>query len=249
MRVMNEKARSGGRVGSRAAAALLLTTWAAQAAWSEHVEVRELELDASTLSSLDIDAGAGSLSVIGEAGASEVRVSATVVVPRRDEAAAQRLMEEDMRLELAQDGDAATLTSHFESGFGWRGQPRIDLDVTVPERLALYVNDGSGSATIDGVRGDVRVDDGSGSLSLTRVGRVEVNDGSGSLEIDDAGGDVSIVDGSGSIDVRRVAGSVTVDDGSGGIDVRDVDLDLIIESDGSGGLQTARIGGSIVRND
>ena len=60
-------------------------------------------------------------------------------------------------------------------------------------------------------------------------GQVEIEDGSGSISITGAGGDVSINDGSGSITVRGVAGSVTV------IDVSDIDDDLVIVDDGKKG--------------
>ena len=220
------------------------------AVWGDYSEVRELTLPAADLGLLDIEAGAGSLTVVGEPGRTDVFVEATISVSG-SENSARRRVESDMELSLEQRGDRAQLVSRFESGlFGWRSQPRIDLEVLVPERLSLAIDDGSGSVVVSQVSGDVDIDDGSGSLSLhDSGGRITINDGSGSIEIDQAGGDVSIVDGSGSIDVHGVLGSVTLDDGSGSIDVSDVSQDVIVASDGSGGVRTARVAGNVIRDD
>ncbi|MEM7501953.1 MAG: hypothetical protein AAF417_07905 [Pseudomonadota bacterium] len=220
------------------------------AAWNDYIEVRDFAIDAASLESVHVEAGAGSMVISGEPAASEVRVKATITVDA-DEERARELIESKMRLSLEQDGSKASLISHFDSGlWGWGTEPRIALEVTVPERLALTVDDGAGSIEITNVRGDVQIDDGSGSLTLREAGgMVVIEDGSGSLVVENAGGDVRIVDGSGSINVRGARGVVTVDDGSGGIDVRDVAGDLIIENDGSGGVRTARVGGRVIRRD
>ena len=235
---------------SRLIVAVGLVTVPLGTVWGDYAEVRELSLPAAHLSLLDIDAGAGSLTVVGEAGRADVVVEATISVSGNEDAA-RRTVESDMELSLEQRGDRAELTSRFESRFfRWRSQPRIDLEVIVPEGFALTIEDGSGSMVVRQVLGDVHIEDGSGSLSLRDTGgRITINDGSGSIEIDQAGGDVSIVDGSGSIDVHGVRGSVTVDDGSGGIDVSDVSQDVIVASDGSGGVHTARVAGNVIRED
>jgi hypothetical protein len=48
--------------------------------------------------------------------------------------------------------------------------------------------------------------------------------------------------------VRSVAGSVTIDDGSGSIKVKDVEQDLIVVEDGSGGFSYSDVRGA-VRDD
>ena len=228
---------------------IVLTMLAASlghAAWNDYVEVRDLRLDAESVSELAIEAGPGSLDVRGDAAAGDIVVTATIVVSD-DEDDARKRIEEDLVLTLEQSGDRAVLLSRFESRrWGWGDQPAIALEVQVPERLALSVDDGSGSTSIRGVRGDIDVTDGSGSLSMREVGgNLSIRDGSGSITIIDAGNDVRIVDGSGSIDIEGVGGSVIVDDGSGGIDVSDVARDLIIEDDGSGSLRYSRIQGQV----
>ncbi len=221
------------------------------AAWADYEEVRELSLDTRGIDTLEIDAGAGSLAVVGADGAGEITVVATIMIDTDDDERARETIEEKMTLSLEKDSDTAKLNAWFEDG-GWNqgwgsgDSPRIALEVQMPRGLHLNVDDGSGSIGIENVRGDIRMDDGSGSLSMTDVGgQVEIEDGSGSISVRGVGGDISINDGSGSIRVREVAGSVSVDDGSGSIDVSDIEEDLIIVDDGSGGLNFSNIGGRV----
>ena len=218
----------------------------ASIAWADYEEERELTLPTRGIDTMDIDAGAGSLEVIGLDGADQITVNARILIDD-DEDDAKRRIESDMTLTLEQDSDVARLVAAFDSGvFGWGDSPRINLVVTVPSTMHLRVDDGSGSIEVSDVHGDIRIDDGSGSVVMTDVGgEIVIEDGSGSLTIQSAGGDVSINDGSGSITVQGAAGSVTVDDGSGSIDVSDVEEDLIIVDDGSGGLDFSNIGGRV----
>ncbi len=219
------------------------------AAFADYEEVRELSLDTRGIDMLEIDAGAGSMDVVGSDTVSEITVVATIHLDTSDEQRAREIIEDRMVLVLEKHSDTAKLNAWFEDG-GWnwlRGDgPTIALEVQVPEGMHLNIDDGSGSIEIENVRGDIVMDDGSGSLSMRNVGgQIEIEDGSGSITVTGAGGDVSINDGSGSIKVRDVAGSVTVDDGSGSIDVSDVEEDLIIVDDGSGGLNFSNIGGRV----
>ena len=220
----------------------------AHAAWNDYVEVRDLAVDADQIEALDIDAGAGSLIVRGESGAERITVTATITVPDSDEARARRKIERDMTLTLEPQGDRAVLQAFFESGLFGRGeQPSIDLEIGIPRRLSLIVDDGSGFIEVSSIDGPVQIDDGSGSLTLTDAGAdVDIDDGSGSIRVEGAGGDVRITDGSGSISIERVAGSVFLDDGSGSITVNDVALDLIIDESGSGGVRYNNVQGRVV---
>ncbi len=229
---------------------IMLTATLAHAAWNGYVEVRDLRLDASGLDELAIDAGAGSLAVVGDAVLDEIVVTATINVPDAGEEEAREIIDSDMVLTLERSGDSAVLNSYFESSGRRVGDaPTIGLEVRVPERIGLAVDDGSGSIKIENVRGAVNVDDGSGSISMTGVGDVTIDDGSGSITVEQAHNDVRIVDGSGSITVRAVAGSVYLDDGSGGIDVSDVARDLIIEEDGSGSVRVAGVQGRVEQDN
>ncbi len=217
----------------------------ANAAWNSYSEVRELSVDTAGASELNIDAGPGSLTVRGASGATSVQVTATIKVDTRNEDKAQKIAEEDVILTLERVGDRLELLSDVRDGWGMGADISVELDVTMPAGLALRVDDGSGSLTIEDVSADVRVDDGSGSIKIKNVGPLRIDDGSGSIDVVNVSGDASIIDGSGSIKVHGVAGSVTIDDGSGSITVSDVDQDLIIEDDGSGSLNVSNVRGTV----
>ena len=227
----------------------MFTASLAHAGWSDYEEVRDLELDANGVSDFFVDVGAGSMTVNGDAGAKSIRVTATIQVDENDEEKAREIIAKRLTLTLDRDGDSVVLQSFFKNGMWRSADGSVKLEIVMPAGIPLRVDDGSGSIIIEDIGADVEVDDGSGSLKIYNVGAVDIDDGSGSILIEQASGDVAIVDGSGSITINKVGGSVTIDDGSGSINVRDVEKDLIIEEDGSGGLSVADVRGSVQRDD
>ena len=224
----------------------MFTVSLAHAGWSDYEEVRYLSLDAAGISQLTINAGAGSMDVTGVKGLDKISVKATIVVPDEDEDDAVRVIEKKIRLSLQENAGDANLDAWFESGLmSFGSSPYIALEVSVPQGMAVNIDDGSGSIDIVDLAGDLTIDDGSGSIDIRNVAHVRIDDGSGSIDLLSATGDVSIVDGSGSISVKHVQGSVTIDDGSGSIDVSDIDSDLIIVDDGSGSLRFSDIRGTV----
>ena len=232
----------------------------------EYTEVRNLDLEAAGLSEIFIDAGAGAMVVKGVGDSDEIAVVATIIVDIDDADKAAEFVEKRLRLELERDGDRAKLKAGFEPGWGRSPDAAVDLDVSIPARLALEIDDGSGPVTVRDVSGSIRIDDGSGPIELANSGDVDIDDGSGSIglentgavKIDDgsgsitivrAAGDVYVEDGSGTIEIRGVSGSVTVDDGSGDIEVDDVERDLIIEEEGSGSLRYTNVRGVVQKDD
>jgi hypothetical protein len=220
------------------------------AAWNGYTETRELDLDASGVDILEIDAGAGSIVVSGVADAGDITVKAIIRIPDDDEDDAQELIAEDLVLKLEKKRSKATLDAYFEqSSWHFSDSAAVDIEVSIPHGLAIFVDDGSGSMLIEDVYSDVRIDDGSGSIEVSGATSVVVDDGSGPVRIVNVSGDVEVEDGSGDIKVRSVGGTVTIDDGSGGIDVRDVEQDLDIVDDGSGSVHVADIRGTVHRDD
>ena len=190
-------------------------------------DTRELKLAIDPGRQLTIDAGAGSLLLQGDAGASAIQVTAEIY---------QTEANEDYTLTLASDeSGGARLDSHTGSD-GFFRNDRIDLSIRAPESLRVRINDGSGSITISGLTGNLEIEDGSGSIRASDIGaNIEIDDGSGSIRVDNAGGKVSIDDGSGSITVHTAAGDVTIDDGSGSITVHDA-AGVVTVTDGSGSI-------------
>ena len=220
------------------------------AAWNGYTETRDLSLATSGVDILEIDAGAGSIVVNGVADASVITVKAIIRVPDADEADAQDLIAKDLVLKLEKRRGKAMLDAYFEqSAWHYKDSAAVDLEVSIPQGLTIFVDDGSGPMHIEDVRSDVRIDDGSGSIEVSGALSVAIDDGSGPIRIANVTGDVEVEDGSGDIKVRAVGGTVTIDDGSGGIDVRDVEKDLDIVDDGSGSVHVADVRGTVNRDD
>lgn len=230
---------------------IVMTMFAASlvhAAWGGFTEDRDLQLDAKSVEVLEIDAGAGSLDVVGDAGIDIIKVKATINVPDEKSEKAQKIIASDLTLSLEDVGGRAVLKAFFEDGsWGWGDSPSVDLEVRMPHELTLEIDDSSGSITVVDVAADVLIDDGSGSIKVERVASITIDDGSGSVSVVDVAGDVSIEDGSGSIRVQHIGGSVVIDDGSGGIDVDDVEHDLTIVDDGSGSLNATNVRGTVTQ--
>lgn len=213
---------------------------------------KTLGLAAQGITRLDINAGAGSLTVTGREGLAAIEVKAEIVARGVRNEDMDQYLRDRIELTLEKRGDVAVLVSrvrHEMRLFHFGGDAVIDLTVSVPKALALAIDDGSGSIVVEDLAAGLRIEDGSGSIRVSRIaGDVEIDDGSGDLEVFDVTGDVSVDDGSGGIAVRRVGGAVTVDDGSGGIDIEGVEKDVRLIDTGSGGVDVSEIKGRVIRS-
>jgi DUF4097 and DUF4098 domain-containing protein YvlB len=218
----------------------------ASAEFGGYTEARNLQLPADGIAVLELDTGAGSLTITGVADAEDIRVNAQIRIIEDDEQTIRKVIESDMNLALERNSDRARLTATFDDKF-WGGSDEhsIDLEVRMPASMKLKVDDGAGPIDIREVSADIRIDDGSGPILIRNIGNLRIDDGSGSINVHAAAGDVTIDDGSGLISVEQVGGSVIIDDGSGAIDIRDVEYDLIIVDEGSGSLAVSDIRGTV----
>jgi len=210
---------------------------------------KSLKLPAEGITKLSVDAGAGSLEILGVEGLSTIEVEAVINVDPLKESRFEDFLKDHLRFSLEKHNGEAVLKGFFEfEGFVLPRNASVDLKVRLPKAMNLYVDDGSGWATVEGIRGDVEIDDGSGDLTVVDIeGNLTIDDGSGDIDIRNVTGDVRVDDGSGSMDIVKVGGSVTVDDGSGSIFIDDVGKDVILDSTGSGSVRTDRVRGRVVR--
>ena len=205
-----------------------------------------------------IHAESGSLKVEGVANAPQIAVAGKACTSDDD-------FLDRMTLTMRKQGSELHITADIPDKtviFGFF-HARLDMDVTVPAGIAIYIDDDSGSTkvantgntTIDddsgsievrNVRGNLVIHDDSGSIDVDGVtGNVEIEDDSGELIVKNVGGSVEIEDDSGSMTVARVQGSVRIrDDDSGSITVENVKRDVTVDSDGSGGIEVADVGGN-----
>lgn len=230
------------------AAVLLLTgcfvnVGGASASADHHAE-QTLQLDITSINTLDAETGAGSLRIIGEQGREKISVEADIYTFEKGE----------YTLTLERSGDKAKLVADVSNRFGnaWHiggnKSPRIDLVVKVPAELALKLDDGSGWVNIIGLDNNIEIEDSSGSIEIDGGNNITIDDGSGSLVVKNATGNVYINDGSGSLTVKNTGGKVTIDDNSGGINISGAGSLEIIDS-GSGGVTIDGVRGNVKVDD
>ena len=161
-------------------------------------------------------------------------------------------IDDEYELTLEQNGTQAKLVAQNKSNTGitfYSGQsPSIDLVVTVPNKLNLDINDGSGDIVINAMQSNIDVKDGSGSIDINSAKNLNIDDGSGSIYVKNVVGDLALNDGSGSIDIDNVSGNVAIEDGSGEMQVTNVTGALNVE-DGSGGITIKHINGAVTVDD
>jgi hypothetical protein len=204
---------------------------------------REATVDVASAAQIVIEAGAGSLRVIGRPSLSQVRVRGTACASDRD-------LLDEIQLSASRSGNAVHVKSLDDDlRLHNREYARLNVVIEVPEAMAADINDGSGDMELNGI-GEVVVEDGSGEIQARNLsGNVQIRDGSGEIRLTGVTGDVIIEDGSGEIELVDVQGSVEINDGSGEIVLSQVGKNVTI-SDSSGDIDVDAVGGSfVVRND
>lgn len=194
----------------------------------DHVETKSLSLQAANLSCFVVEAGAGSLQVVGTSG-SLIDVEAEIYQKEKGSSYCLTLKESNNK-----QAELTANTCHSNN------DTRVDLTIKLPYSLLTKITDGSGSINIKDASIQSIVD-GSGSIKVANNKvSLTINDGSGSIKVNNLDGDISINDGSGSIKVDSVTGGVSVADGSGSISVSNAGNFKLI-SDGSGSVNLENV--------
>jgi len=238
---------------------LLLTFASSMASACDFEQEIDGKLDWQPGQLIEIQAGAGELSIRGDNESTQLKFVAKLCAPNEE-------LGEQLEVEAGvEDGELKLVTRYPNSKINWSGSDyaRIDLLVQVPQAAVLRVFDSSGAAELLNV-GALSMTDSSGELDIKNVGgTLQVTDSSGELKVDAVSGDVSIVDSSGSIDVSNVTGKVVIEsdssgdieirqvkdlvkieqDSSGDIEVRDVEGDVLVVHDSSGSIDVDKVGG------
>ncbi|HET7562765.1 MAG TPA: DUF4097 family beta strand repeat-containing protein [Rhodanobacteraceae bacterium] len=224
---------------------------------------RNAELDAAGLKSLLVQIGPDDLVLHGEPGASKVVVRGTACASSQD-----RL--QNVKLEAVRHGDTASVIAHADehgihiSLFGG-SYAYLKLDVSVPQTLAVKLQEGSGDAhasklaaldatvgsgdlKVDGIAGQLGLRVGSGDVEASDVGSLNVSAvGSGDVSVDGVHGDAQVGSiGSGDFGVSNVKGNATLGSlASGDAKLATVGGSVSVQSVGSGDLQILGVTGNV----
>jgi hypothetical protein len=241
---------------SLAALVALLAATGGSAADSVAEGTFERTLAVSGEVDLDLSTGSGSVTIRPGDGAT-VRVIGKVRSHRRSREDAEDDVRRIMASPPIEQSGGTIRIGRMNMGEAREGGISISYDVVVPPTTRVRSKTGSGSQSIEGVRGAVECSSGSGSLKLRAIGGdAKANTGSGGIEIEDVGGVASASTGSGSITARSIgkdfsgnagSGSVRLDGASGTVEVGtgsgDVTVDAVRGSlrahTGSGNIRAA----------
>lgn len=197
----------------------------------------EVTIDAVGIERVNIDAVEGGLAVQGRTDSSQIRVTGKACA--KSEAAVRQI-----QLLSRTDGSDAYIEAKIPSRGRMFSDASLDLNATVPSRLALAVQDSTGEILIRDVAA-LQLQDGTGDIEIQGVtGDVSVTDGTGATEVRAIGGSLQVKDGTGPLSIRDVQGSVTVHDGTGEIKISEVGGDLRLR-DGTGDMEIEDIAGSV----
>lgn len=213
-------------------AGLLLTPFISSAHENEQVEEKILKLSIGSIKQFEIEAGAGSIKLIGN-DSDEIVVTAKIT----------KGSDTDYELSLEEKrGRAYLIAKNDANYFNKQHHFRIDLEISVPSILTIDLTDGSGDISIRNMLSNVKIKDGSGSIHVQETkGSVEIKDGSGDIRLSNVGGKVEINDGSGSITTKNLSDDLDISDGSGDINVEQVTGSVVIH-DGSGSINVDTVG-------
>jgi DUF4097 and DUF4098 domain-containing protein YvlB len=218
-----------------------LATWPAEAAIEGSFQ-RTLKVTGPV--DLDINTGSGSITVrIGSSDSVEVtgHIRATEWF---SSSARDRVRRLEQNPPIQQSGNSIRI-GHIEDP-DLRRNISISYDVVVPAETQLKSETGSGSQTIDGIRGESEVHSGSGSLKVSNTGtRVRAETGSGSITLEHIGGNVRAKTGSGSIHATEIAGGFEGNTGSGSIHLEQTAPGAVRVETGSGDMELRGVRGSL----
>jgi len=133
----------------------------------------------------------------------------------------------------------------------------VDYEISAPPDTSLRLNDGSGNQELQGLRGTIDLEAGSGDVRLRDIvsSRVSLHDGSGDIVAQVSGpltaeagsgrvrleekgeGEVRIRTGSGDIEVRGVNGALRVESGSGDTEISGTNTGTWEVRTGSGNVE------------
>lgn len=196
---------------------------------------------------LDVSTGAGSIEVrTGDA--ATVRVSAKIRVSEGWHVSRSEAEDKVKRLEakppIEQTGNTIVIGRIEDEEL--RRNVSISYDLIVPADTRLRSHTGSGSQTIEGIRGPLEASTGSGSLRISRIGaETQCHTGSGGIELDDVHGSVRASTGSGHIRATRIAGSFSGHTGSGSIEAEQTAAGDADADTGSGNITLRSVHGRL----
>jgi hypothetical protein len=166
---------------------------------------------------LNVENGSGSVNV-RRGGSGSVSIHAEIRTNHWMGGSDEEVKQVEQNPPLKQDGNAIRIYK-LDGALG--RHLSVNYEINVPEETVVDAHTGSGSTTVEMIKGPVTLATGSGSIRVRQIAsQAQVSTGSGSIEIDDIQGPVQAKTGSGSITGQAIAGAFRGETGSGHMEVR-----------------------------
>jgi DUF4097 and DUF4098 domain-containing protein YvlB len=196
---------------------------------------------------LTVSTGSGSISV-HNGDAATVRVSAKIRVSEgwhvSDSEAKEKVRKLEANPPIEQEGNTIRIGEIKDEEL--RRNVSISYEIVTPAETRLRASSGSGSETIEGVRGPVDLSTGSGSIHVIHIGsELHATTGSGTINADGVQGTMHATTGSGGIHALGVAGGLTGQTGSGSIELEQTAAGDVDVQTGSGGITLRGVKGRL----
>ncbi len=208
----------------------------------------ERTLKVSGLVELDVSTGAGNISVrAGEAGSVRVhgRIRASRGWNMGFEDAERKVRQIEANPPIEQEGNSVRIGRIDDSEL--RRNISISYEIVTPADTRLNSKTGSGSETVEGIRGPLKASTGSGGIKISNIGdEVRAETGSGHIELDSVKGEVRASTGSGTIRAHGVAGGFVARTGSGDVTLEQTAPGSVKVETGSGSSELSGVKGSLV---
>ncbi len=197
---------------------------------------------------LVITADNSNLTVNGQRGLEEIRVTATLSGKKTDKDMIRSLLNSALTIDIRNQHGQITLRSTFDKSRARLEAGRdlqVHVQVDVPKVFNVDLEHRKGTANIRNISGKVTILQGSGDLYVEEIlGTANITDGDGDLMVESIGGTLAIVDEAGDMVVERINGDVEITDGSGDIATKWVHGNVHI-SDGDGEITVAEVTGDV----
>lgn len=214
----------------------------------EYIRTLTRELDTGDRVELDVEGRSGTISVRGE-DTSRVRIEVVARLWADDE------LEADEQAELIARGikhegarvsvRAPTLLRPHPLLFFGRS-PRIDYQISVPQRTSATIKNRSGRCEIEHIDGPVEIEARSGRVLLRDVrANVHVASRSGSVQAESLGGEIDIESRSGSVRLAGCAGALKVQSRSGSVQIEEPGADVRAQANSGSVRYDGDVRGSI----
>jgi DUF4097 and DUF4098 domain-containing protein YvlB len=191
---------------------------------------------------LNIDNSSGSVNV-RRGGSGKVAIHAEVRTNHWMGGSESDVKEVEQNPPVKQDGNNVRI-SKLDGSLG--RHLSINYEIEVPEETQIESTTGSGSQTIEMIKGPVAASSGSGSVRVRQVEEpTQATTGSGSIELDDIRGAAQAKTGSGSITAQGIGGAFKGETGSGHIDMTQTAPGDVYVQSGSGHIELKNVEGKL----